>query len=101
VPPLEKLQRLAGAGIELVPLVEFPRHYVFTRDGFAALVERAGDGFGAIGAPGLFTEKGVLAMLVWRNGAAWFVAKGWERPATGEEISSLRRFAADLARALG
>ncbi|MGH9674524.1 MAG: hypothetical protein ACRD44_15195, partial [Bryobacteraceae bacterium] len=101
VPPLEKLQRLAGAGIELVPLVEFPRHYVFTRDGFVALVERVGDGFAGVGAPGLFTEKGLLAMLVWRDGAAWFVAKNWERRATGDEVLSLRKFAADLARALG
>ncbi len=101
MPPLEKLQRLADLGIELAPVAEFPRHFVFTRGGFVALVERRGDDFGTVGAPGLFTDRGALAMLVWRGADAWFVAKGWQRRAQVGEVEAIRRFSVDLADALG
>jgi hypothetical protein len=100
LPPAEKLQRLVDLGIELAPVVEFPRHFVFTRGGYVALVERRGDSFGAIGAPGLYTDHGTLAMLVWRREEAWLVAKGWERRAKASEVEGMRRFGEDLARAL-
>lgn len=96
----EILERLVAANIELMPLREIERHWVFTRDGFVALVERtAGDGFGRIGAPGLLTESG-MTVLVQRDGANYFVARGVEIAASEEQIASMRTFARDLAAAL-
>jgi hypothetical protein len=37
---------------------------------------------------------------VWRGETAWFVAKGFERPATHGEVEDLRNFASDLAHCL-
>jgi hypothetical protein len=93
------LQRLADAGIDLLPALELTTHFVFTRDGFVALVERRGMAFSNIGAPGILCEKG-MAQLVWRSGEAFFVAKGFERAATPEEIALLRSFALDLKNSL-
>ncbi len=93
------LERLAAAGIDLLPIESFQTHYVFSRDGFAALVERAGDGFGAIGSAGLVTEAG-FAALVWRGGRPFFVSRGHEQPATDHDVERLRAFAADLERAI-
>ncbi len=93
----EQLQRLAAAGIQPLPLEGLETHFVFARDGFVALVERKGDGFGAVGIPGLLTRKGFAALL-WRGDRAFFVAKGFEEPATEEQVASLRKFDADLRR---
>ncbi|MCW5982083.1 MAG: hypothetical protein KIT09_28615 [Bryobacteraceae bacterium] len=95
----EQIERLAAAGIQLVPLPAIATHYIFERDGFAALVERAGAGFGQIGSAGLITEHG-LAALVWRGPDAFFIAKAFERRATEVEVETLRRFSADLEHAL-
>jgi hypothetical protein len=102
LPPgiLAKLEALAAANIELVPMPALERHFVFTRDGFASLVERRPEGFGRIGAAGKVTEHG-LAMLVWGQVQARFVCKGFSEPATDTEVEEIRRFSADLARALG
>lgn len=93
------LERLVAAHIELLPALELTTHFVFTRDGFVALVERRPTGFGHIGSPGILTERG-MAQLVWRGAQAFFVAKGFERPASTEEIESLRAFATDLKNCL-
>jgi len=95
----EKLERLVAAGIQLLPTVEITNHFVFERDGFAALVEKRSEGFGGIGSAGLLTEKGI-APLVLRGSAAFFVAKGFEQLATAEEVDQIRRFQADLKHAL-
>lgn len=95
----EILLRLAAANIELVPSLELTTHFVFTRDGFVALVERRENGFGNMGAPGLLCEKG-MAQLVWRGAEARFVARGFEKAATPEEIDALRRFGHDLKNSL-
>ncbi len=95
----EKLERLVAAGIQLLPTVEITNHYVFERDGFVALVERNGEGFGGIGSAGRLTEKGI-APLVLRGASSFFVAKGLEQPATAEEVDQIRRFQADLKYAL-
>lgn len=94
----QKLERLAQAGIQLIP-ADIRTHYILERDGFVALVERRGDDFGVAGAAGLLTEKG-LAPLVWRGGSAFFVAKGFERQATPEQVELLRTFQAALESAL-
>ena len=52
----EKLQRLAAAGIQLLPAIEITTHYVFERDGFVALVERTGAGIGGVGSAGILGE---------------------------------------------
>ena len=89
------LKKLADCGINLLPAVELTTHFVFERDGFVSLVERRETGFGNIGAPGLLFEKG-MAQLIWRGEKAFFVAKGFEREASEEEVVGLRRFATDL-----
>lgn len=95
----ETFERLVAAGIELLPGPGSGTHFLFAREGFGALVQRSGDGFGSIGAPGLMTDRG-LAMLVWRGPEAWFVTKGYEGRAPDEHVAEMRRFARDLATAL-
>jgi hypothetical protein len=94
-----KFQKLVDFNIQLLPLPEIESHFVFERDGFAALVERRDDNFGRIGSAGLLSEKGI-APLVWREGAGFFVVKGFEQPATAEQINQLRSFQSDLEAAL-
>ena len=97
----QQLERLARAGFELLPTLEILTHYVLERDGFVALVERRPDGgFGRAGAPGRLLE-GAFAVLVWRGGEAFFVAKGMEEAATAEQVAAVRRFDAALREALG
>ncbi len=92
------LERLVAAGIQLLP-ADLASYYVFERNGFACLVERAEDGFGDEGAAGLMNEHG-LAALVWRGEEPWFVTRGFEQRASAEQVESLRAFAADLHNAL-
>jgi hypothetical protein len=95
-----KLERLAAAGIQLLPALEITTHYVFERDGFVALVERTADGFGGIGSAGLLTGAGFAALLE-RGGRSYFVAKNFEMEARPEQVEALRRFSSDLREALG
>jgi hypothetical protein len=97
---LAQLERLATAGVQLLPLPELERHFVFERDGCAVLVERRTDGFGGIGSPGALTERGFEA-LVDREGKALFVYKGGERPATPQEAESARALLREVQAALG
>ena len=94
-----QLEKLAAAGIQLVP-AEITSHFIFERDGFVAFVERRDESFGNIGAAGLMTERGFAALL-WRGEQAFFVAKGFEQAASPEQVQMIRCFAADLAAALG
>lgn len=96
---LAKLERVLAARIELIPDIQITTHYVFARDGFASLVEKRVGGFGNIGAPGLVTESG-FAALVWRDGQGVFVGRGFELPATAEQVESIRSFDKDLNDAL-
>jgi hypothetical protein len=95
----EILEQLAAAGIQLLPAVEITTYYVFERDGFIALVERAPDGFGGIGSAGILTGTG-FAALIQRSERSYFVAKGFEQEAQPEQVEALRRFSADLKQAL-
>src|SRR4051812_2115222 len=92
------LQRLAAAGINLLP-VDLEKHYMFERDGFVALVERREGGFGQIGAAGLLTPSG-LAPLVSRQGRAVFVSKSSAQDAAPEQVEAIRRFQTDLETAI-
>jgi hypothetical protein len=94
----DRLERLAAAGIQIIAAGVIS-HYILERDGFVAFVERKGDDFGNIGAPGLMTEKG-FAALVWRGGRAFFVARGFEQAATDDQVEKIRDFADDLEQAL-
>lgn len=96
---LAKLERVLAARIELVPDLKITTHYVFARDGFASLVEKRDGGFGNIGTPGLVTENGFAALL-WRDGQGVFVGRGFEVPATDEQVSGIRAFDRDLNEAL-
>ncbi len=88
------LEKLAAAGIQIIP-AEIASHFILECDGFVAFVERRGDDFGNIGAPGLMTEHG-FAALVWRSGQPYFVGKGFNQPATDEQVETLRAFTAAL-----
>ena len=95
-----QLGRLAAAGIQLLPVPEIPAYFVFQREECVVLVERRGEGFGAIGSPGLLTADG-FAALVTRDGQDWFVGKLQSRPAAGGEASAARRLYRDLRDILG
>jgi hypothetical protein len=95
----QKLERIAAAGIQLLPAMEITTHYVFERDGFVALVERTTDGFGGVGSPGILTGNG-FAALVRRGKRSYFIAKNFEQEARPEQVEALRRFSADLKSAL-
>jgi hypothetical protein len=95
----EKFQKLVDANIELLPLPEITTHFVFHRDGFAALVDRVRDTFGRVGAAGLLTQKGI-APLQWRGEQAFFVLKDFEQPAAAHEVEQLRDFQRDLEAAV-
>jgi hypothetical protein len=96
---IDKLERLAAANMTLLPAVEITTHFVFVRDGYAALVERKGDGFGRIGSAGLLTERGLIT-LFWRGDRPFLVSKGFEEPATVQQVIELRAFQQDLEDAL-
>lgn len=96
---LRQLERIAAAGIELLPAPGLGRHFVFSRDGCVVLVERREEGFGGIGSPGAMGERGFEA-LVERGGEAYFVYKGEERVATAEEAEAARALLRDLQQAL-
>lgn len=96
---LAKLERVLAARIELVPDLNINTHYVFARDGFAALVEKRDGGFGNIGTPGMVTEQGFAALL-WRGEKGVFVGRGFEVMATDEQVTAIRAFDRDLNEAL-
>ena len=93
-----KIERLAAAGINLIP-ADLDKHYILERGGFIALVERAPAGFGRVGTAGLLTERG-LAPLVWRGEDGFFVTRGFEQRASEEQVATLRTFQWDLESAL-
>lgn len=96
----EILERLVAARIQLLPLTQIERHWVFERDGFVSLVERTRDDrFGCIGSAGLLTGQG-MAVLIQRGEEHFFVAKGFEQPATAEQVARLREFARELRDAI-
>ena len=97
---LSKFERLADLGFGAAGLPNVANHLVVERDGIAALVPVVAGKLGEAGSPGLVTENG-LAVLVWRGDRPWFVMRGFERPASPEEIDAVRRFSADLKTALG
>ena len=94
------LERLVAANIQILPISVGPRHVVFERDGFVALVERVDEGLGNIGSAGKLTEKG-FATLVLKDGRHAFVAKNFEQPASDDDVEGLRAFQRDLGAALG
>ncbi len=75
------------------------QYVLLARDGFAALVSVDGGALGRIGSSGLVTPNG-LAMLVWRGESACFVGKGFDAPATAEQLDRMRAFTTDLESAL-
>lgn len=96
---MEKLERLAAAHIQILPAPGVGNHFFLERDGFVALVQRTAEGFGQAGSAGLLTEKG-FAVLVWRGGAPFFVARGFEQPAESVQVEALRQFDSDVRAAL-
>lgn len=95
-----QLERIAAAGIELIPAAEVGSHFLFAREGCVVLVERRGEGFGAVGSPGKLVEQGGFAALVRRGSEDWWVGKGEERRAGVEEAEAARRLFTDLKAAL-
>jgi hypothetical protein len=93
------LERLVAANIQILPVSVGPRHIVFERGGFVALVERTEQGLGSIGSAGMLTEHG-FAPLVSKHGQQSFVAKNFEQAATADDVQRLRSFQSDLQAAL-
>jgi hypothetical protein len=89
---------LGSTGIQL--LTETPAYCVFARDNLIALVERTAGGYGSIGGTGILTERG-LAYLIWQDGRARLAGKGFEQPATDEQVAAVHRFSEDLKRVVG
>lgn len=96
---LAQLERIAEAGIQILPAAQIPHHLVFERDGCAVIVERKDDGFGGVGSPGLITDKGFEA-LVERDGRPVFVFKGEVREAEAGQVDAARSLLRDLKQAL-
>jgi hypothetical protein len=92
------LEKLAASGIQIVP-AEIASHFILERDGFVAFVEKRDEAFGNIGSAGLMTEHG-FAALIWRGDHPFFVGRGFEQPASPEDVQKIRSFATDLAAAL-
>lgn len=96
-----QLERIAEAGIQILPTPQVPAHFVFAREGCVVLVERRGEGFGAVGSPGLLVEQGGFAALVRRPEGDFFVWKGGEREASPAEAAAARRLFTELRTILG
>jgi hypothetical protein len=94
-----QLQLLAAARVQILPMESMSRHLVLERDGFVILVERRDGGFGNVGSAGLLSDHG-FAALVQRNDGFRFVARGFDQPATDEQIAALRLFENDVRNAL-
>ena len=88
---------LGSTGIQL--LTETRSYSMFARDNLIALVERTAEGYGSIGSTGILTDRG-LAYLIWRDGQPFLSGKGFEQPATEEQVAAVRRFSEDLKAAL-
>lgn len=97
---LAQLERMAAAGIEMIPAAGVGTHFVFARAGCVVLVERRGEGFGGVGSPGLLVEEGGFAALVRRGDEDWFVGKGLERRAEAGEAAAARQLFTDLKEAI-
>jgi hypothetical protein len=91
--------RLADLNIQLA--AQARDYCLFARGNCLALVQAAGETFTSIGASGMMTENGI-AYLLWREGVPVLAAHGGhERPATPEEVETVRRFSEDLKLTLG
>jgi hypothetical protein len=88
---------LGSTAIQL--LSETRAYAIFARDNLIALVERTAEGYGSIGGTGILTERG-LAYPIWRDGLALLAGKGFEQPATDEQMAAMRKFSQDLKAAL-
>ena len=97
---ISQLERLAAAGVQMIPVPELAAYFVLEREGCVVLVERRGEGFGAVGSPGVLLEGG-FAALVSRDGKDWLIGKGETRAPSGGEASAARRLYRDLREILG
>jgi len=96
----QQLERIAAAGIGLIPAPDVTSHFLFERDGCVVLVEWRGEAFGGVGSPGQLTEDGGFAALVERGGEDWFISKGTERRAEPSEAKAARQLFTELKAAL-
>jgi hypothetical protein len=96
---LAQLERIAAAGIQVIPIAALDRHFVFEREGVFILVENREGRFGGIGSPGLITEHG-FAPLVERAGRMVFIHKGNEQQADPAQVERARELLTILKAAL-
>jgi hypothetical protein len=94
------LQRLHGAGFEVVAFPMYANH-VGTRKGncVALLAPAAGGGFDIFGTPA-YLLGGNFSVRVQRNGREFFVWKKESLEVTPARLAELDAFAAELAQAL-
>jgi hypothetical protein len=98
-PLLERLQRLAQAGIEIVPAPGLERYLLLGKDGYFALAERLPDGFGSLGSPGIITPHGFAPLICGDTGCT-FVCKSYRQEASPEQVAGARAFFTQLKQAL-
>jgi len=96
---LAKLEKLAAAGISILPVASLEHHFVFTRGEMAVLVEKRGDRFGGIGSPGRITANGFEPLVDDGTGLT-FVFKGERNRATEAQSAEARALLQDLKQAL-
>ena len=92
--------RLESLNIRL--MAEGAGYCMFVRDGCLGMAPRIANsaGFSGIGSTGMALDRG-LAYLVWREETPFLVGRGFEEPASPEQVDLIRRFSADLQSALG
>jgi hypothetical protein len=96
---VQQLERLAAAGIQIVPAPGLNRFFLLEKDGYFALVEKRDTGFGHIGSPGIMTESG-FAPLIQSGAGCSFVCKGYSQPASLLEAEAAHGFFTQLKQAL-
>lgn len=101
----ETLARIAGLAIEMVP-ADMERYFLFSRDGFACLVERVQNkqagtppAFGSIGSVCRMTDQGIAA-VVYSGDGGYYAGKGFRLEASPEELALARQFSSDLRKAI-
>ena len=93
------LERLAGAGYEIVAFPMYASAVGVRRGECAALLERVEGGMRLLG-EACWVIEGNLSVRVRRDGREWFVWKKKQVEATEERVAEVKQFQEDVKRML-
>ena len=93
------LERLAGAGYEIVAFPMYASAVGVRRGECAALLERVEGGMRLLG-EACWVMEGNLSVRVRRDGREWFVWKKKQVEATKERVAEVKQFQEDVKRML-